>query len=117
MRNFLPILAVIGRLDLARSIRTIGADPSFGEQPKPVGWIMARGRAKAVRPVGKRCPVSLISDYRKCAQQWFELAEHLPLEDRPALEAAEAWFQLEMDAVVFDTGQKRPPAAEPHSIH
>ncbi len=62
--------------------------------------------------------MSLVSDSRKCAQEWFDLAEHLPLEKRQAaLEIAEAWFQLAMDAAAHNAGQTRLSAVSQHNIH
>jgi hypothetical protein len=62
--------------------------------------------------------MSLISDSRKCAQDWLDLAEHLPLKERQAvLEIAEARFQLAMDAAALDTGQMHLSPAKPDNIH
>jgi hypothetical protein len=61
--------------------------------------------------------MSLVSDSRKCAQDWFDLAEHLPSKERQAaLEIAEAWFHFAMDAAVHDTGQTHLSAAHHHNI-
>ena len=66
----------------------------------------------------KETSMSLVSDSRKCALKWFDLAEHLQLPERQAaLEIATAWFQLAVDAAALDTGQKHPSPAKPHNIH
>jgi hypothetical protein len=47
--------------------------------------------------------MSLMSDSRKWAQNWFDLAERLPsVQRRAALEIAEAWFELAMDASALE---------------
>ena len=48
--------------------------------------------------------MSLASDSRKHAQEWFDLAERLPSKQRhAALEIAEVWFQLAIDAAFLET--------------
>lgn len=61
--------------------------------------------------------MSLVSDSRKRAQDWFDLAEHLPLKERqPALEIAEAWFAFAMDAAALDAARTHVSAVNPHNI-
>jgi hypothetical protein len=92
--------------------------PSFGAQPEPVGISNAQGPRYGGAASFKEAPMSLVSDSRKCAQDWFDLAEHLPLKERQAaLEIAEAWFQFAMDAAALNTGQTHALAANPHNIH
>jgi len=48
--------------------------------------------------------MSLASDFRKDAQDWFEIAEQLPAHERqPALIVAEEWFRLAMDAEAMES--------------
>ena len=47
--------------------------------------------------------MSLASQSRQHAQDWFRVAERLPAQDRQsALNVAEAWFRLAMDAEAMD---------------
>jgi hypothetical protein len=72
----------------------------------------------AARPLLGEAPMSLASNSRQCAEDWFDLAEHLPLKERRAvLEIAEAWFQLAMDAAALETGQMHLSPAKPDNIH
>ena len=51
--------------------------------------------------------MSLAADSRKHAQEWFDLADRLPVQERQgALEIAEAWFQLAMDAAALEAGHR-----------
>jgi hypothetical protein len=62
--------------------------------------------------------MSLASDSRKHAQQWFDLAKHLPAEVRQAArEIAESWFQLAMDADVIEQDQKSTDAPTSNALH
>ncbi len=48
--------------------------------------------------------MSLASDFRKHAQDWFDIAEQLPAHERqPALDVAEEWFRLAMDAEAIES--------------
>jgi hypothetical protein len=50
--------------------------------------------------------MSLVSESRKHADEWLNLAERMPSEQREgALQVAEAWFHLAMDAVAFETNK------------
>lgn len=50
--------------------------------------------------------MSLMSDSRKWAQNWFDLAERLPaVQRRAALEIADAWFELAMDASALEINE------------
>ncbi len=62
--------------------------------------------------------MSLVSDSRKYAEDWFDLAQHLPLKHRQAaLEIAGAWFQLAMDAAALDARATRASAVNSRSVH
>jgi len=51
--------------------------------------------------------MSLASDSRKRAHDWFKVAEGLPPQQRqPALNIAEAWFRLAMDAEVMESHER-----------
>lgn len=48
--------------------------------------------------------MSLASESRKHAQDWFQIAESLPATERQrAFDVAEAWFRLAMDAEAMET--------------
>jgi hypothetical protein len=50
--------------------------------------------------------MSLVSESSKHADEWLNLAGRMPPAQREgALQVAEAWFHLAMDAVVFKTGK------------
>jgi hypothetical protein len=62
--------------------------------------------------------MSLASDSRKHAQQWFDLAERLSAEVRQgALDIAEAWFRLAMDAAVLEQGEKSTDVPTSNALH
>jgi hypothetical protein len=48
--------------------------------------------------------MSLVSESRKHADEWLSLANRMSPEQRKgALQVAEAWFHLAMDAVILET--------------
>ena len=62
--------------------------------------------------------MSFASDSRKYAQEWFDVAERFPPKQRhAALEIAEAWFQLAMDAASLETDNAEHLVPAKASIH
>jgi hypothetical protein len=60
--------------------------------------------------------MSLASNSRKHVQDWFKIAERLPLQERQqALNVAEAWFRLAMDANFVEPHPDRSCAVVPVS--
>ncbi len=52
--------------------------------------------------------MSLAFEFRRHAQDWFEIAERLPDQKRQsALNVAEAWFRLAMDAEAMESRDVR----------
>src|SRR3954462_14752512 len=62
------------------------------------------------RPIpSRRASMSLASDSRKHAEDWFKVAATMPPQEREsALTVAEAWVQLAMDAEALES---RPPTS------
>jgi hypothetical protein len=59
-------------------------------------------------------------EYRKRAQEWIRLIDHLPPHERsPAMEVAEAWLQLAADALRSELAPygTRGPAVSPQQMH
>jgi hypothetical protein len=53
--------------------------------------------------------MSLAAESRQHAETWFRIAKRLPEQTRrPALEVAEAWFELAMSAAAIEAGQRNP---------
>lgn len=51
--------------------------------------------------------MSLAADSRKHAEDWFQVAERLPIQARRhALHVAEAWFRLAMDAEAMESRER-----------
>lgn len=52
--------------------------------------------------------MSLASDSRRHADEWFDVAQRMPAQQRKgALKVAEAWFHLALDAVALEADDTR----------
>ncbi len=110
-----PSTAVSGRIQAS----ALGVDPVVSEpSPSRSEWVMAGAASWRRGLIYQEASMSLVSDSRKYAQDWFDLAQHLPLKHRQvALEIAGAWFQLAMDAAALDARATGASAVNSRSVH